>query len=414
MAHNLLTDDVVTLESMDLFENELVATQHTTRKFEAIFGTHGGSNRSDTIRVRKPNFFTVREGWDADWQDIDEESVNLTIDKPIGIDVKLSESEMHMDLSSASEQILKPAMSRLAHKVDSYVIDKIMQSPNYVGTPGTNPAALSTYLSGQAILSDYCCPNDSGGILCAISPQMDVDAVDFLKGLYADTASLGRQYKDGRMRRAGGLDWARTQQTKTYTTGSVAGSGLVNQPASLANGAVSIATDDWTATSTGILKQNDIIAFDGMYAVNPITKESTGRLKTVRVIQDIDSTGAGAATVYFEPALYFSGPKQNVSAQPTDNGIVYLFGAATTYASKVARQGLMWHKAAVALAFQKLENPDGQGAKGSAKTDEKLGISMRYTRAWDIDKGVWKLRFDVFLGVALLRPEWTLRVQSGS
>lgn len=411
MAHNLLTDDVVTLESMDLFENELVATQHTTRKFEAIFGTHGGSNRSDTIRVRKPNFFEVREGWEADWQDLDEESVNLTIDKPIGVDVKLTESEMHMDLSSASEEILKPVMSRLAHKVDSYVIDEIMKSPNYVGTPGTNPSALSTYLSGQAILSDYCCPNDQGGILCAISPQMDVDAVDFLKGLFADTGSLSRQYKDGRMKRAGGLDWARTQQTKTHTTGAVTGSGLVK---GASQSGASLTTDDWTASTAGILKKNDIVSFTGCNAVNPVTKESTGRAKTFRVTADVDSDSSGDATVYIDPPIVLTGPKQNVTGSPTNDTAVQLFGHASSYLTTTARQGLMWHKAAVALAFQKLENPDGQGAKGAAKTDSKLGISMRYTRAWDIDLGVWKLRFDVFLGVALLRPEWTLRVQSGS
>jgi hypothetical protein len=410
MAHNLLTDDIVTLESMDIFENALVATQHTTRKFDKHFGPNGGSNRGNSIRIRKPNFFDVRTGWQADWQDLDEDYVNLTFADPIGVDVKLTEEEMLMDLSSSSEQILKPLMSRLATAVDSMVITELMKSPNFVGTPGTNPSALSTYLSGQAILSDYCCPDDNGGILCAISPQMDVDAVDFLKGLYADVGSLGKQYKDGRMKRAGGLDWARTQQTKTHVTGAVTGAGLVKGANQVGS---AIITDDWTASSA-IFKQNDIVAFPGCYAVNPVTKESTGRLKTFRVVADYASDGSGEATITISPAIVLTGPKRNVSAAPDDDGAIQLFGHISSYLSKTARQGLMWHKAAIALAFKELGNPEGQGAKGATKSDERLGLSMRYTRAWDIESSMWKIRFDIWPAVAMLRDEWTLRVQSGS
>src|SRR5829696_3717939 len=100
MAHNFLTDDVVTLESLDMFEANLVAAKHTDRKFEAIFGTHGGSNRSDSIRIRKPNFVEVRRGWDADWKNYDEQYTTLTFGEPIGHDLMLTEKEMHMDLAS--------------------------------------------------------------------------------------------------------------------------------------------------------------------------------------------------------------------------------------------------------------------------------------------------------------------------
>lgn len=409
---NFLTDDIVPLESLDQFEAVLVASQHSDKKFEQYFGTHGGSNRSDSIRIRKPNFEEIRTGWTADWKETDEDYVTLQFGEPIGVDKILTDKEMHMDLSSEGGQIIKSVMNRLAHKVDEMAIDEVMKAPNYVGTPGTNPTALSTYLNGAAILRDFCVPDDD--ILCAISPQMEVDAVDFLKGLFHDDESLKRQFKTGRVKAAAGLKWAGTQQTKTHTTGSVAGSLLVNQPSSLANGATSIALDDATATQTGVVKQNDIFAFDGMYAVNPITKQSTGRLMTVRATADADSNGSGEVTLYFEPALYFSGPKQNVSAQPTNNGVVYLFGSATAYASTTTRQGLMWHKTALACAYQKLDNADGEGVKGRTVSDPKLGKSIRYTRRWDQDIAKWKLRWDIWPVFKLVRPEWALRIQSGS
>jgi hypothetical protein len=320
---------------------------------------------------------------------------------------------MHMDLSSEGGQILSQVMNRLSHECDLMAIEAVMETPHFVGSPGTNPTALSTYLNGVARLRDLMVPDDDG-ILNAISPQMEVDAVDFLKGLFQDDAELSRQYKKGRVRRAAGLLWASTQQTKTHTTGSVAGSGLVNQATALANGATSIALDDFTASQTGVLKQNDCLTFDGMNAVNPITKQDLGWKYPVRVIADADSDGSGNVTAYFAEPLYFSGPKQNVSAQPTNNGVVYLFGHASSFASTTARQALMWHKSALAVVYQPLDNADGHGVKGRTVTDKKIGMSIRYTRRWDQDIAKWKLRWDVWPKFKLVRPEWAVRVQSGS
>ncbi len=410
MAHSFLTDDVVSWKSLDLFENALAVLKRTNRRFEGIFGPHGGSNRSDTIRVRQPNFVTVRTGWTASWQDLDEQYVNLVIDKPLGVDIKLTDKEMAMDLTNQGVQIMKPVLNHLASQVDLYCVQELGRSPNYVGTPGTTPSMLSTYLDGQALLSDYGCPIDDE-ITVAVSPQMDVDIVDALKGLYHDDTSLKRQYLQGTMRKAAGLTWARTQQTRTHATGSAAGGGLVK---GAAQSGASVVVDDYTVTQTGVLTQDDIVAFDGCYAVNPVTKASTGRLKTFRVIAAVSSDATGDATIPIEPAIVLTGPNKNVTAAPDDDGKVYQFGKETDHASTTARQGLMWHPLAIATAFQQLENPNGEGAKGRTVTDTKSGISIRYTRAWDIDDAVWKLRWDVFMGVKLIRPEWTLRVQSGS
>jgi hypothetical protein len=70
MANAYLTDDVISLEALSILENELVAGKACERKYEALFGKHGGSNRSDTIRVRKPNQYTVRTGRTYAAQDI--------------------------------------------------------------------------------------------------------------------------------------------------------------------------------------------------------------------------------------------------------------------------------------------------------------------------------------------------------
>jgi hypothetical protein len=77
---------------------------------------------------------------------------------------------------------------------------------------------------------------------------MEVDAVDFLKGLPQAEDAIAKQYKTGRVKRVAGLMWAASQMTRRTRPARSSGSGLVNQPASLANGATSIALDDFTVS----------------------------------------------------------------------------------------------------------------------------------------------------------------------
>ena len=75
---------------------------------------------------------------------------------------------------------------------------------------------------------------------------------------------------------------------------------------------------------------------------------------------------------------------------------------------------MAWPKAAIALAFCELKVPDGMdesGTKqGATKTDKDLGISVRFTKRWDMDSSTWKCRFQIFFGLAMLRPEWCVRI----
>jgi hypothetical protein len=413
---NFLTNDIVVLDTLDRFEANQVAAKHSRATYQKEFAKRSGVNVGDTIRIQKPTIEEIRRGWTADWKETDEDYTTFVIPEPIGVDKILTDKEMHLDLSSEGTRIIEGVVSRLEHEIELMAIEAVMLTANFIGAPGTNPSALSTYLNGVARLRDLMVPGDDD-ILNLVSPQMEVDAVDFLKGLFQADDELNKQYKKGRVKRAAGLMWAASNMTKTHTTGSAAGSLLVNQASALANGATSIALDDATASQTGVVKQNDILTFDGMNACHPITKQDLGWKFPVRATLDADSDGSGNVTVYFEAltggGLYFSGPKQNVTAQPTNNGTVYLFGHASSYASTTARQGLMWHKDALERVYIKLDDADGAGVEGKTITLDN-GMSCRYTRKWDIDLAKWKLRWDVWPAFKLVRPEWALRVQSGT
>lgn len=406
MANTFLTDDVITLEALSILENSLAAAKHTTRKYEAIFGTHGGSNRSDTIRVRKPNQYTVRTGRTFSAQDIEDQYTTMAVDTQIGVDTQIFSDEFKQDLSSFSEQILRPQISILANKVDLAVTAAAKQTHLSVGTPGTVPSALSTYLAAGVKLDQNACPRDGQrGII--YGPQMQADIVDALKGLFQNSGKVAGQYDSGEMTRAAGFNWEMTQNLSTHTVGPLGGTPLVN--GATLTGATTLVTDGWTAAAAARVKANDVFTIANVYGVNPVSKESTGALQQFRVTADGSSDGTGNLTLSIEPAIISTGAKQNVSALPADNAALTFVGAAST----VAAQGYAAHKSAIALAFAPLPKPDGVDMS-STKTDPKLGISLRFVRWYDGDTDAFKCRFDVKYGVKVLRPEWVCRIQSGA
>ena len=407
MAHTFLTDDIVTLEALDVLENQLTAAKHVTRKHEALFGTHNGSNRSTAIRVRKPPRFAGRSGATASYEDITDSSVTLTIDTQYGVDVQVTSQEMAMKVSDFREQIITPAVARIANKVDTDVLAQYVHVPNSVGVPGTSPTALSTYLNAGVLLDHESCPRD-GQRKIFLGPQAQADIVDALKGLFQSSGKLASQYTSAEMgTNVAGLDWSMDQNVAVHTVGALGGTPLVNGASQTGS---TLVTDGWSNSITGVVKAGDILTAAGCNAVNPVSGNSTGQLRQFVVTADANSSGAGAASISIYPSITTSGAFKTCSASPTDNGVIKIFGHASSYAGLAASQQMAWHKSAIALAFASLDIPRGTD-KGSTKTDNQLGLSIRFIRDYDIDNDLWKCRFDVFYGVKMLRPEWAVRVQ---
>ncbi len=407
MANSFLTDDMITLEALDVFQNSLGIAKHTDRKFEALFGqANGTSNNSASLRVRKPNQYTVRTGATYSAQDITNEYVTLSINQQIGVDTFITSADMALSLSSFSDQVIKPQISLLANYVDGAVATAAAQeTANSVGTPGTIPSALSTYLQAGAILDQYACPRD-GQRAMVVGPQMQAGIVDALKGLFNDKGQVGTQYDSGEMGKAIGFTWQMDQNIRMQTVGPLGGTPLVNGAGQTG---ASLVTDGWTAAAANRLKKGDVFTLPLVFAVNPVSKASTGVLQQFVVTADTDSTAGGAATIPIYPSIVTSGAQQTVTASPADNAALTIVGAAST----VSAQGLAAHKSAIALAFAELKRPDGVDMS-STKTDKQLGVSMRFVRWYDGDNDRFKARFDVLFGVKVVRPEWIVRVQSGA
>jgi hypothetical protein len=407
MANSFLTDDMITLEALSIFQNSLAAANHCDRKYEGLFGQKDGlSNTSSAIRIRKPNQYTVRTGATFSAQNITDDSVTLTIGTQIGVDTSITSEAMKLSLSSFSNQIIRPQVTLLANYVDNTIMSGAFNSVyNSVGTPGTIPSAIGTYLDAGAKLDEYACPRD-GQRAMIIGPQMQANVVDALKGLFQTDAKIKSQYDSGEMGSAIGFKWQMDQNTTARTAGALGGTPLID--GTIASGATSITTDGWTA-STLVVAEGDVFTLADVYSVNPVGKGSTGVLQQFVVTAAGTSDGSGDLTISISPSIITSGATQTVNAVPADN-------AALSFASGVSvssAQGMAWHKSAIALAFAELQKPQGVDM-ASVKTDKQIGVSMRFVRVYDVSSDVFKSRFDVLFGYKVVRPEWVCRIQSGA
>jgi hypothetical protein len=394
---DLLTVDQITLAALDVFENTLVALKTCSRKHESEFTK--GAKIGDSLRIRKPAQFTVRDGQAWDGQNVADDYDTLTVRYQKGIDFSMSSRERKFTLNSMTDQILKPAIVRLANQVDADILQLAGRNTfNAVGTPGATPTALSTFLSAGKKLTNFACPRGKGMRELMIDADTEASMVDALKGFYQNQSKIASQYDTGEIGYVAGMNWNVDQNVYSHTTGTYAGSPLTNSAA--AQSGASLITDGWTSGGAQ-LKEGDVFTISGVYAVNPVTKATLKDLMQFRVTADISDT-TGAMTIPIAPAIVGPGSaQQNVSALPADNATITMFGATGT----ISPRNMLWAKEAITVAIIGLEKPDGVNA-ASVKYDEQSGVGLRYIEWYDGDTDLWKSRFDVVYGILMQRPEW--------
>lgn len=402
MANSILTPSVIAKEALMQFKNGMGVSGHCDSSYSKDFAKRGAKiGASETIR--KPNRFTVTDGATYSAQDVTEDSVTLTIDTQKHVGFEFTSKDLTLSIDEFSKRYLAPASLALVNKVD---IDGNALAAKYiantVGTAGTTPSALLTYLEAMQKIQESAGPMDDN-YQYLIGPAAQTKIVDALKGLFADQSEISKQYKRGRMGIAAGGEWVMSQNLYSHTSGQRGGTPLMN--GATAAGATTLVTDGWTAAAANRVKAGDVFTVAAVYKVNPITKQSTGVLQQFVATADAASDGLGNVTISISPAIYASGSLQNVDALPQD-------GAALTFvhgASTVTQSNLLLHKDALALAFAPLEKPEGVHFS-AVETDPETGVSIRIVRDYDFSNDKFRCRLDVLYGWKELRPEWGCQI----
>ena len=411
-GNNLLTISKITNEALMVLENELTFTNNVTREYDDQFAVTG-AKIGNTLNVRRPGRFIGTTGPALNVEDFNETSVPVTLSTQFHVDTQFTTQDLALSLDMFSDRVLKPAVAAIANKMD---LDGLTMAKNnvanIVGTAGTPPTGLITYLTAGAYLDSEGAPRD-GRRSCVVEPFTSATIVDSLKGLFVPSDVIGKQYTKGMMGRdSAGMNWYMDQNVVNQTFGSYAGKTLsvATNSASfgIATGWAQFGTLQLVASAALTLNQGDVIQIAGVYAVNPQNRAAygSGKLRNF-VVQSTTAVATGGGTaVTVSPAIITGGQFQNVVVQTTSaTAVVTPFNNTGT----VSPQNLVFHKNFATLATADLELPDGVHFAGRA-SDKDLGLSIRVVRQYTINNDSIPTRLDVLYGWAPLYPELGCRV----
>ncbi len=384
MANVLLTPSIITKESLMILHQKLRFIRNINRTYDDQYAKDGAKIGAD-LKIRLPNKYTVRTGSVMATQDVTEQSTTLTVGTMKGVDMAFNTTDLTLTIDRFADRYIKPAMSVLAASIEADALSMIDDVYQTAGTVGS-AMKFSDVLTANMRLTDALAPDaDRNGLLAT---QNELDMVDTLKTLFESSKELKKQYEEGRMGTAAGLDFSRTTHLNRHTSGSDASAYQVNG-ANQTGAAVTV------NTGTGTFKKGDIVTFAGTNRVHPETKVSTGRLQQFVITSDV---AANAISLPISPSIVITGALQNVSAAPTTTGAVTkVGGASATY-----DQSLFFHPDAFAFASADLVMPDGVSWKARENFEN---ISMRLLKSYSIVDDRELVRMDVLYGYKTIRAE---------
>ena len=423
MANQFLTMTMITNEASMVLESNLSFSKYVMRQYDDRFA-RGGAKIGDTLQLRKPPRYTGTSGPNLLAEDSIDTKVNLTLGanatsffqngEQFHVDITFTSQDLTLNMDDFSDRYIKPAMARVANRIDEKGMDLARAVANTVGTPGTTPATALVWLQAGAKLDDNLALRDKNRYIC-LNGDAQASTVDGLKGLFQQSELIGEQYSMGVMGKGLGYTWALDQNVIAHTVGPLGGSPAINgagQGAATTStdpftNTTSLVTNGWTAAAANRLKRGDVFTIgtvaSGCLGVNPQSKVSTGKLQQFTVTADANSDPAGTLTAVMSPAMITGGPFQTVTQAPPNGATINVVGTANT----AYPQNLAFHKTAFCLATADLEMP---GGVDMASRNVYKGISVRAVRQYAIGTDTFPMRLDVLYGWAAFQPQLACRV----
>lgn len=408
MSNTFLTPSVFAQEGLMHLENELVIGNKVRADMSDQFQMIG-----DTINVRRPAMYLGQEN-NLDItsynEDITEGKTTVTMDQTLTIPVKITAKERTLSFDRLSEQVIRPAMIRMKDVIETRLANLYTNFYWFSGAPGTLPATFKSVGTVDAILTDAGVPQSDR--VAFHSPYAALELADGLKGVYVQQKAKTALEQAG-IGRYANFDHYSSVHMPTHTVGVATGTPKVNVNQSTTYAlskdtwSMTLNTDGWTASTTGILKAGDIITIAGVYSVNPITKKSTGQLQTFTVLADADSgASTGPAALTISPPIITSGAYQTVTAQAANDADITV---KTGTGGTGYRQSLLMHPDALLLVSRALDIPQ-EGVKTSTKSGNRVTISVTsFVDGKTLDQ---TFRFDMLFGVKCLDPRLGARLTS--
>lgn len=385
MAATYLTNSIILAEALDVFENKLTMGNTVYKDIGSEFS--GAQKIGESFQVENPWRFDVRTGTVQQVQHIKESSITMSITEQVGVDLEFSLRDRTTKIRNFRERFLDDAMTKIANKVDSLIMDEYVNIGNTVGTPGTTPTTYAVFGDAGALLDSNCAPtNDRSTVM---NPKAYYAMVDEFKGVYQLQMVNG-----GDSTKLGPIHGVGSVYSSNNIKNHVAGTASAYEVNGTQVAGSTVAVD----TGSGTFVVGDVVTFADVYRLNPVSYESTGELMQFTVTAALGAPG----NLSISPAMVITGPTRNISALPANNAAVVVFGASDTY-----KVNLAYNKKAIAFCTVPIVLPETAVQK---ETINKNGISMSLIGDWDQKNFYQSYRIDMLVAIKVLRPEFACRI----
>jgi hypothetical protein len=392
LPNTLLTVDMITKECLRLAHEKATFIGSINRQFDDSFS--GDRKIGDTLRIRLPSEYEMRRGSRVmDVQDSAQVSTSLIVATQDGVDLRFNSREMTLDLESFSKLHLEPAMAKLISNIDADVLVGCTKSTfNFAGTAGTAISSLTAPGSARTRLNENLAPFGDRAI--QINSEVMANIVSGASGYFNPSNAISEQYREGIVARTAMADYYENQRvwSMANTTSVTLSTAKMNGYISTL-GQTSLNITSLTVSAAGVGMK---FTLANIYDVHPETKQQYARLKqfTITGVTDV-------STYTISPAVYVSGPRQNVAGVGTTTStqaLTWLGSPNSTYAL-----GLMYHRDAFTFATADL--PLMSSAEKCVRRQYD-GLSLRVWQDTDIRNDELLTRIDILYGFAAIRPQW--------
>lgn len=397
MANAILTIDMITRAAVSLFKNSNMFIQNIDTQYDDQFAVDG-AKIGDSLRIRLPNDYTVRTGTALQPQDTAEQYTSLSLATQKGVDVSFSTAERTMKLDDYSQRVLMPMINNLAGAVAYDVMSGVEGGvcnfvSNVDGSSNIISPTADTALQAKSALESNSAPQMPGRKI-VVDEYTEARIVSTLSGLFNPSQEISQQYRTGSMKNALSFDWYMDQTVVKHTTGTFSAGGTVN-------GASQTGTTLTVNAITGTFTKGDIITIAGVFAVNRVTKQTTGKLRQFVITADVAN---GATSIPIYPAIVPGSGGQAVQYQTVvDSPANAAAVALVSKPSEIYRKNIAYAPEAVTLATADLVMPKGVHEAARRQQD---GISLRMITAYVVGTDQLATRLDVIYGYKFVRPEW--------
>jgi len=423
-TNSFVTPTWVVKEVSRIAQNSLKFGANVTRKYSSDFKA-GGAKVGSGFSLRLPQRFATTKGQAFQQQGIQDVTVRFNITDQANIGISWSTFDATFSVEEVRSRYIKPAGIQLANTMDFDGLKTVTPLVAHsVGTPGTTPTSIQTYLDAVTKLRNIGVPDDD--LVAMLSPNMSATLVGANASLFNPAASISKNWRKGQFSSGeNGLgieSWYMDQNTMQRTTGSsTTFTPLVNQT-TFANGMTTVVTDG-NASSATTYQVGDKFTIANVYEINPQNYTSTGQLMQFTITAATTSSGVDATLTFQPPIIEVgSGPIPNAQANvdflPANNAPIIPVGSTITtgsgtWTATATRQGLVYNPEAFVFGMVDPDN-DLPGADSSMVSDSETGWAARYVRQYNAQSDQKISRLDCFYGWLAYRPDWAVVIEGGA